>query len=274
MEGKGEIFDDREVRVHETRAIYGSASSRAKFPGRSLDKSAGIEPVLFRVNRCWATGLPTFVASLIRISDLVWALQRKPVVREESSRLLRAVDDKQRKARRRPLNEVKLPIPQDRVGALAPSPSELLAAAERQVVQHASRKAAVQVQFRESPVQVRRSRQGIIQRARIGSQTVRQAGIEIARVGIADQSVQAVLCALGLSLYLQRIVARRAHGIVAIDGLEGAPQGLVDREGEEANAATHRIASHHPACPRIVQILVHLAHQNMVAARSGVPYRE
>src|SRR5271155_2843719 len=104
-----------------------------------------------------------------------------------------------------------LPIPKSCVGRAVPVSAEHFASAERQVVNDAGGEVVVEVDLRQAPIQLRPVRKREIGRTQQRTQTVGEAIIVGVRIGITNQSVEAVPGRLGLGLDLQRVVSGLAE---------------------------------------------------------------
>src|ERR1019366_3165494 len=117
-------------------------------------------------------------------------------------------------------DEGQLPIPKSCVGRAIPVTAELLAPAERQIVNDATREIIVEVDLRQTPIQLLPIRKREIGRTQQGTQTVGEAIIVGARIGVTKQSVEAVPGRPGLGFDLQRVVsgvaevAELQHGVL------------------------------------------------------------
>src|SRR4029077_10384724 len=114
-------------------------------------------------------------------------------------------------ARSNLFDERQLPAPQHGVGDLIPVTSILLAPAERQVVNDASREAVIEIDLRQRPVQFFPIRKWEVGRTQQRAKTVGQAIVVGMRISITNQSVKAVLRGLGLGFDLQRVVSGLAE---------------------------------------------------------------
>src|ERR1700722_3596327 len=159
----------RKIRVHEARPVNRCARGRAKFSGGSRHKRAGVEPVLESVNLGGTVGAAGFGAGLIGIADQVWARICIAVIREKHARRVAAVNYEQGESRRDPLDKIQLPVPEDGIRRATPIAAELPAFSERQIVENAGGEAVVEIELRQPPVQLLRSGQRIVNRARVGT---------------------------------------------------------------------------------------------------------
>src|SRR6202041_573361 len=154
-------------------------------------------------------------------------------------------------------------MPKDSVGGAAPAAAILLAFAERQVIEDAGGKTVIEVQLRQAPIQLRSARQRVIERTWVRAETVGQAGIEIARIGIADQSVETMPRALGLGFDLQGIITGGTDAVIDVNTLKGPSSRLVPRVREVSKAAAQRVARREicaaGAGAGIIEVFVELA---------------
>src|SRR5579864_7155964 len=140
-----ELFDDREVRVHEIRTEDRNSVRVAEFTRRGLRKAGHVQELRLGLIR-------------IRIAtgNLVWALEGVAVAArvEGDARRIVVVDQREREARCDFLNYVQLPAAEKRVRHVVPIAPKLLASAERKIVNHARREVVVQVDLRWRPIQL------------------------------------------------------------------------------------------------------------------------
>src|SRR5215472_10866309 len=140
-----ELLDDRKVRVHEVGTIYGHTIGVAKEALRGRDEACGINVLELGV-----VGVNIATRDLVRTVEVVSVT----AVVEENSGRVNAVDQGDRKAGRDLLDQGQLPASEKRVGCVAPIAPELLAPAERQIVNDARGEAVVEVDLRARPVEV------------------------------------------------------------------------------------------------------------------------
>src|SRR5258708_5166741 len=113
-EREREIFNDRDIRIHETRTIDRSARGRTEFTSGTLRKSTGIEPVLNRMDPGGGTAsrISRYRAGLVGIAHLVRPLESASVVREEHSRFVGAIHYEQWESGCGVLDHIQLPVPE------------------------------------------------------------------------------------------------------------------------------------------------------------------
>src|SRR5580700_2428227 len=138
-------------------------------------------------------------------------------------------------------------MPKDGVGGSAPVAAEPLALAEGQVIKDAGGKTIIEVELRQAPIEPRGPGQRIIKRAGVSTQAVSQTGIEISRIGIADQSVQPVPGALGFSLDLEGIVPGCPDAVIGIHTLKGRSVRPVVDPAAKSVSPIERIRDRHAA---------------------------
>src|ERR1700688_712243 len=250
---QGKVLDYREIRVHETRTIDRRPGHRAQLSRGRGCESARIEPIGESVNLSRTIRTASFGACLVRIAHLIRPLQNQSVVEEEDAGLIRAIDHEERKPRLGPFDDIDLPISQHCVNRSTPVAAEMPSLTERQIIENAGGKDIVQVELRQSPIQLLRTRERPIECARIAAQTVRKTGIESAGPSVANQRVQAVPSTFGLGFHLERIVTRRSYAVIAVNRLERK----CVRERRKATAP--RVAGDYAACSGRTDIFVYLA---------------
>src|SRR5580765_2983050 len=204
-----EPLDQREVCVHKTRAIERCPRQGTELSKRCIRESAGIEPSSRCTQLIWrsATWVGGNLACFVRVSNLNRTCKSRPVLRELHASIICACHEKQWEARADPFNHVDGPSAENLVDGSIPSASKLFPATEWQIVQHTCCELMVQLDLRESPIQLVSSRQRPIGRADIAAQSVRQSAIEVSCICIPQQRVQSMPHTLCLSLRLQRVVA-------------------------------------------------------------------
>src|ERR1035438_2924149 len=161
-----------------------------------------------------------------------------------------------------------MPISQDRVHRAIPVPPEVLTLAEGQIVENAGGEAVIQIQLRKTPVELLGSRERTLQGAGVGAQAVGHARIEGARPRIAEQCIETMPGALGLSLYLQRVIASIPYAVVAGNGLKKSCKWKCSK------TATQGVAADHTARAGLIEVFVFLTDENVLAVRAGVSDRQ
>src|SRR6266852_7529430 len=149
-----ELFDHGEVGVDETRTRDRDAIRVPQFPeehtvnldNRRRNKAGRVDPLV-----------PAVVGRVrVATSNPVWPVKIVPVaaVLEEDSRLVKAVDQGDRKTRGDFFDERQLPVTKKRVGCAIQIMAELLAPAEGQIVNDATAEAVIKVDLRQTPIEV------------------------------------------------------------------------------------------------------------------------
>src|ERR1700690_2431130 len=93
------------------------------------------------------------LAAFVRVAHFVGTIEAGAAVPEEGrAGLVPAIDNEKRKAGKRPLDNVDLPISQDRILGGIPIVAVTLALAKGQVVDYPGRERVVHVERREAPV--------------------------------------------------------------------------------------------------------------------------
>ena len=159
-----------------------------------------------------------------------------------------------------------MPVPQNRIGSSAPIAAETLALTKGEIIENARGELVVEVELREAPVQFLTAGQRPVHCAGQSSESVGKPGIESAGIGIAQESVQAVVGAL-LSLNLKRIVAGPANVIVVGNCSELAVR---CSESFPAGATAKSVTGDDATRGRRSHVLVQSVHQDVGAAGAGV----
>jgi hypothetical protein len=110
----GKALDDREVGVHVVRPVDRSAVGVPELSNRSTGEAADIEP------------LPDIlVNATIRVTDLIWPVERVAVAVEVHAGRIRAVEDEHGEARGDFFNHVNA-VSEQGVGGVIPTAAVLL----------------------------------------------------------------------------------------------------------------------------------------------------
>ena len=197
--GQRKLFDNGEIGVNETRTRYRDSIRVPQEARRRHNKAGRVNPLV----RAVVGGIEVATRNLVRAVKVV------PIAAgvEEDTGLVIAVDQRVRKPRGNFFDQRQLPVPQKRVRSVIPSIAELLAFAERQVINDATREVVIEVDLRQPPIELLLIREREIRRTQQGTQTVGQAIIVGARIGVTKQSVQSVPVRLSLGFDLQRVVS-------------------------------------------------------------------
>ena len=147
LPGQSKLFDDGKVGVHKSRACHRDARRVTQLSGSRRNKARRINPLV----------LPMVGRIRVAASNLIWAIEVVPVAAIvegwKLSGLVCAVHQRHTEAGSNLFDERQLPAPNHGVGDLIPVTSILLAPAERQVVNDASREAVIEINLRQRPVQ-------------------------------------------------------------------------------------------------------------------------
>src|SRR5262249_25638415 len=96
-----------------------------------------------------------------------------------------------------------LPVSEQSVRQPVPVVAELPASSKRQIVQDAGRKVVIQIDLRQTPVEVFPVGQREVRRARQRAETITQAVVIRLRIRVAEERIQTVLRRLRFRLNLQ-----------------------------------------------------------------------
>src|ERR1700722_5908213 len=144
-----------------------------------------MEPILPGVDFGRTIPTPPFRPASIGIANFVGPVQHISIPHEVHARLVVAIDDKQWKSGDSLFDYVHLPVAEHCVDRAAPIATEMLALAKWEVVKDAGGELIVEVELRQPPIRFLRSGEWPVHGTRKCPQTVGEAGIEGARVGIA-----------------------------------------------------------------------------------------
>src|ERR1700685_2563397 len=147
LPGQREMFNQRKISVHKPRSVDGGAGSIPKFASGCFFECTRIKPIGKRVNLSWrsASRVGCNWPRLVGITDFVRALQNYPVVEEEDTRFVGAIDHEQREAGLGPFDDIHLPISQHRIGSSVPVATKVFALAKGQLVEHAGGETVVEI---------------------------------------------------------------------------------------------------------------------------------
>ena len=184
-----------------------------------MDKGTGIEPVLERMHT--RAGLAGWVrrnlATHIGVTDFVRTVHAQKVVVKEVAGFIGTVDYEKWEARCGSDDGIRFPVAEDGIDRSAPNWAQRLPLAKGQVIEKAACKTVIEIELRKTPIELLRSRERPVNRSNVSTKAIGHAGIEVAGPGVANQRVNAMADALGLRLYLERVVARRADAVVTVD---------------------------------------------------------
>src|SRR6266852_5381674 len=141
-----ELFDHGEVGVDETRTRDRDAIRVPQPAWCRRNKAGRVDPlILAAVGRVRvATSNPVRPVKIVPVAAVL----------EEDSRLVKAVDQGDRKSRGDFFDERQLPVTKKRVGCAIQIMAELLAPAEGQIVNDATAEAVIKVDLRQTPIEV------------------------------------------------------------------------------------------------------------------------
>src|SRR5207302_9371206 len=115
------------------------------------------------------------------------------------------------------LNDIDLPISQQGVDWPGPIAAEPLSFPERKVIDDTGGETMVELDLRERPIGLRRSRQRIICGTSASAQATGEAATKSAPVSVTKESVKAMPHILGLGFHLKGIIASRTNVIDVLD---------------------------------------------------------
>ena len=139
------LFDHRKVGVDEIWTYDRDTACVSELTGRWRDKAGRVNPLkLAMVSR-----IRIAARNLVRTVKVVGITAGV----EGHAGGVHAVDQGNRESGGNSFDERQLPAPKHGVGDVTPSASKLLAPAERQVVNDASREAVIEIDLRQRPIQ-------------------------------------------------------------------------------------------------------------------------